>query len=212
VREEFNRDGDPAKLLYLLARCAKNAPRFNRDGQFNQAADRRRTGMQPVKMRRELMGAAQLLQRRALARCGDLAETLADATPEDLVYLDPPFQGTSTGKDRRYHQGMDRQRLIDVLLDLNRRRIPFLLSYDGHRGAKRYGPPLPDEIDAVRLELHAGTSSQATLLGRKEVTVESLYVSRLLIGVPPYGSASHSSRKIPAWRRRRDNSSGPIGP
>jgi DNA adenine methylase len=76
---------------------------------------------------------------------------------------------------------LDRQRLIDVLLELNRRRIPFLLSYDGHRGGRLYGSPLPDATDTVRLDLNAGTSSQATLLGRTEVTVESLYVSQLLM-------------------------------
>jgi DNA adenine methylase len=180
IRDHFNRDGDPAKLLYLLARCAKNAPRFNQQGAFNQAADRRRTGMRPAKMRRELLGAAALLADRALIRHADLAQTLADAGPGDLVYLDPPYEGTSTGKDRRYHQGMGRERLIGLLLDLNKRRIPFLLSYDGRCGARRYGEALPEAIGAVRLELHAGTSSQATLLGRSEATVESLYVSQLL--------------------------------
>lgn len=177
IRESFNEDGDPAKLLYLLVRCAKNAPRFNQRGQFNQAADLRRAGMRPAKMQRALIGAAHLLQGRTLLRCGDLMETMADATEDDLVYLDPPYQGTSSGRDRRYHQGMDRERLVGVLLDLNRRRVPFLLSYDGRSGARCYGEVLPDQIDAVRIELHAGTSSQATLLGRSAITLESLYVS-----------------------------------
>ena len=32
IRAEFNADHDPVKLLYLLARCVKNAPRFGRAG------------------------------------------------------------------------------------------------------------------------------------------------------------------------------------
>lgn len=35
IRTEFNKDQDPAKLLYLLARCVKNAVRFNPRGEFN---------------------------------------------------------------------------------------------------------------------------------------------------------------------------------
>ena len=45
---------------------------------------------------------------------------------------------------------------------------------------KSYGEPLPDSLDLVCVEIDAGRSSQATLLGRKANTVESLYLSRAL--------------------------------
>src|SRR5581483_4367912 len=67
VRSEFNSQHDPAKLLYLLARCVKNAPRFNGDGAFNQSPDKRRHGMRPDKMRREIEGVSSLLRGRASA-------------------------------------------------------------------------------------------------------------------------------------------------
>src|SRR5207245_841993 len=54
VRKEFNEQPDAAKLLYLFARCVKNAPRFNGDGAFNQSADKRRHGMRAPKMRCEI--------------------------------------------------------------------------------------------------------------------------------------------------------------
>src|SRR3954451_8713697 len=53
VRTAYNREPEPAALLYLLARCVKNAPRFGRGG-FNQSADHRRRGMDPARMRREI--------------------------------------------------------------------------------------------------------------------------------------------------------------
>jgi DNA adenine methylase len=181
IRDEFNRSHDPVQLLYLLARCVKNAPRFNRDGQFNQSPDNRRLGMHPHKMRLQLLGASALLRNRAEVVAGDFEATLAEATPDDLVYMDPPYEGTSIGVDRRYHQGMDRDRLIRQLGALNRRGVPWLLSYDGQCGAKRYGEYLPDDLKAQRVELHAGRSSQATLNGRSEITIESLYVSPSLV-------------------------------
>lgn len=177
VRAEFNKDRSPAKLLYLLARCVKNSPRFNPRGDFNQSADKRRHGMRPEKMERELMGAARLLTGRTTVEVADYVQTLASATAHDLVYLDPPWEGTSTGRDKRYHQGLRRERLLETLADLNRRQVPFLLSYDGRCGEKTYGDPLPDALDLRHIELPAGRSSQATLNGRDDITVEALYVS-----------------------------------
>ncbi len=182
IRDDFNRSHDPAKLLYLLARCVKNAPRFNQQGEFNQSVDKRRLGMRPNKMRHEILAASALLARQTSAIWADFEMTLQDATNADLVYLDPPYEGTTTGDNKRYHQGLDRERLIALLENLNRRNIPFLLSYDGQCGAKVYGSELPASLHMTRMELNAGRSSQATLNGREEVTIESLYVSSNLMG------------------------------
>src|SRR5205814_1725489 len=131
VREEFNRARDPARLLYLLARCVKNAPRFNRDGEFNQSPDRRRRGMSPARMRRAIAGAHALLGTRARCSESDFETALASATRADLVYMDPPYQGVSGGRDTRYHSGLARERLVLVLADLRERGVNVLLSYDG---------------------------------------------------------------------------------
>ena len=186
VRDEFNAGtGSAAHLLYLLARCVKNSPRFNRDGLFNQSPDKRRKGMRPEKMRREISGASTLLADRSTAFVAPFEEALASATSNDLVYLDPPWEGTSTGRDRRYHAGLARDRLVAELDRLNRREVPVLLSYDGRSGDKTYGDPLPSNLGLVRLELRAGRSAQATLLGRDQETVESLYVSADLLARLP---------------------------
>jgi DNA adenine methylase len=180
VRAEYNRDGEAAKLLYLLARCVKNAPRFGRTGRFNQSPDHRRKGMNPAKMRRQIEGCGELLGSRTIAVAGDAVECLAAAGPDDLVYLDPPWQGTTEGPDARYHQGFPRARLETLLADLNERSVPWILSYDGRTGARTYGRPLPRHLRAAHLDLHAGRSSQATLSGRDDRTVESLYIAPAL--------------------------------
>lgn len=180
IRDEFNQSSDPAKLLYLFARCVKNAPRFNQQGHFNQSVDKRRLGMHPDKMRHGILAASALLTQQTTAVCADFETTLKDAISTDLVYLDPPYEGTTTGDNKRYHQGLDRDRLIAMLDNLNSRHIPFLLSYDGQCGKKIYGSELPSSLHLTRLKLNAGRSSQATLNGREEMTIESLYVSRNL--------------------------------
>src|ERR1700687_6042137 len=78
VREEFNRDGDPAKLLFLLARCVKNAVRFNPSGHFNQSADKRRLGTKPRTMRAELLAAHAVLGTKATLTCTDFATFVED--------------------------------------------------------------------------------------------------------------------------------------
>jgi DNA adenine methylase len=180
VRAEFNRDGDPIKLLYLLARCVKNAPRFGRTGDFNQSPDHRRKGMNPAKMRRQILGSSELLAERTLTFPGDAEHCVAAAGRDDLVYMDPPWQGTTEGTDKRYHQGFARERLEALLADLNLRKVPWILSYDGKSGERTYGEPLPAELWGAHLELHAGRSSQSTLAGRAEHTIESLYVAPTL--------------------------------
>jgi len=177
VREDYNRTGDPIGLLYLLARCVKNAPRFGREGAFNQSADHRRRGMHPARMRRQIAGASVLLAGRTTTFAGDAAACVDRAGRNDLVYLDPPWQGTTEGDDPRYHQGLPRARLEMLLEALNRRGVPWLLSYDGRCGERTYGAPLDRGLWGARLELPAGRSSQSTLAGRAEQTVESLYVS-----------------------------------
>jgi DNA adenine methylase len=183
VRSEFNAEPDAARLLYLLVRCVKNAPRFSRVG-FSQSADHRRKGMNPQKMGRQIAGAHVLLTGRTTTFAGDAEECLRNAGPRDLVYMDPPWQGTTEGPDKRYHQGFERARLEALLDDLNRRDVPWLLSYDGRSGERTYGEPLPDHLWGDRHDLHAGRSSQSTLAGRAEETVESLYVSAGLSTAP----------------------------
>ncbi len=57
--------------------------------------------MRPNKMRTAILGASELLKGRTETRAGNWLETLADAGPDDFSYMDPPYFGTSTVRDRR---------------------------------------------------------------------------------------------------------------
>jgi hypothetical protein len=77
-------------------------------------------------------------------------------------------------------QGVGFDEFVEVLESLNFRDIKYLVSYDGRTGERVHGRKLPERLRLHLIELHAGRSSQATLLGRDEVTVESLYLSPAL--------------------------------
>jgi DNA adenine methylase len=203
VRAQFNRKAEPARLLFLLARCVKNAVRFNSDGAFNQSPDTRRLGTRPARMRRHIVETAALLAGRATVSSDDYATLLARATPRDVVYLDPPYQGTSGVRDPRYHRPLELARFIDDLAALVARDVPLIVSFDGRCGERSYGAALPARLGLVHLEVSAGRSSQATLLGRRAETIESLYVSPRLapqVRSPRLRVVRGGRTTVPRWK------------
>lgn len=183
VRTRFNKTGAPSDFLYLLARCVKAAIRFNSNGEFNNTPDNRRKGARPSEMRRRIVGASSLLKSVTRLTSWDYKKVLARCTTEDLVYMDPPYQGVCGPRDQRYLPKFDHDEFCEELDRLNRRGILFVVSYDGRTGSKTFGQPLPASLGLKRLEIMAGRSTQATLLGRSDVTYESLYLSPALVNV-----------------------------
>lgn len=181
VRKKFNKNPAAAEFLYLAARCVKNAIRFNGSGEFNQGVDKRRLGTKPQKMSKSIHDVSALLQDKTLVRSGDFQEIIEDATPDDLIYMDPPWQGTSNKTNPRYAFLLDLDELIYSFEGLNERQVPYIISFDGVCGDKKYGKDLPDYLKLKKLLLNAGRSTQATLLGKKDVTMESLYLSPAFI-------------------------------
>jgi DNA adenine methylase len=177
IREDFNRAHDPRLFLYLLARCVKGSVRYNADGLFNQSPDKRRLGTRPAAMRQNIMAVSALLRGRAIITSQDYRDVLANARATDIVYMDPPYQGVCGDRDSRYYSGITSDDFVAALDELNRRTIKYIVSYDGRLGARSYGEPLPAYLNLTLLEVEAGRSSQATLLGREEQTIESLYLS-----------------------------------
>lgn len=182
VRQAFNSDPTADRLLFLLARCAKAAVRYNRDGAFNQSADQRRKGARPSTTRRRIDCVSALLRGRVRLSCADYADIVREAGPNDVVYMDPPYQG-ARGASSRYEPGFDHERFCVALRALNDAGTAYLVSYDG----PAHGSRLPDDLDLTCVRLRAGRSAQGTLLGRSVETVESLYVSRSVarrLGLP----------------------------
>ena len=177
IRERFNKTGAPHLFLYLLARCVKASVRYNSRGEFNQSADNRRKGMKPETMKMQILGASYFLRDKTTTASVNYRDVLKLAKPEDLVYMDPPYQGVCGNCDTRYLESVQFCEFVEALSELNSRNIRYIVSYDGRTGDKSYGQMLPDELNLTLIELDAGRSSQANLLGRDDVTIESLYLS-----------------------------------
>jgi DNA adenine methylase len=180
VRKKFNERQGPGYFLYLLARCVKAAIRYNGDGQFNNSPDNRRKGAHPDTMRERIVGASELLRGRTEVSARDYRDVLEKCTSRDLIYMDPPYQGVCKNRDNRYCPKIEHDEFCRGLAELNDRGCMFMVSYDGRTGDKVYGEPMPEGLDLVHIEVHAGRSTQATLLGRDHDTYESLYLSPAL--------------------------------
>jgi DNA adenine methylase len=200
VRSRFNRDGRPADFLYLLARCVKAAIRYNRQGEFNNTPDNRRLGARPAEMRRRILIASELLANRTQVTSSDYKAVLQSCRPSDIVYMDPPYQGVCGRRDNRYLPAFTHDEFVAELAELNRREIRFIVSYDGRTGDKVFGERLPESLQLLHLELEAGRSTQATLLGRRDVTVESLYVSADLAESHPARVPRRAERQLALWK------------
>ena len=178
IRNEFNNgDTTPAKMLYLLARCVKGSVRYGSNGKFNQSPDKRRNGTAPKTLRQNIDAISYYLKGRTAFFSLDYKEVLDLTQKGDIVYMDPPYQGTSNVRDSRYISGMDFDEFVCSIDKLNSRGVDFLISYDGSCGEKQYGREMPKELGLKKVLLNAGLSSQSLLLGKKETTFEALYVS-----------------------------------
>ncbi len=132
-------------------------------------------------MRENIVGAAKLFAGKSRVLNAHYLDTLRDAESSDVIYLDPPYQGTSGERDSRYVKGMDFSEFCDGLQSLVRRNLSLIISYDGRVGGKIYGQRLPDSLKLRMFEIKAGRSTQETLLGRDGITYESLYISESLL-------------------------------
>lgn len=181
VRKKFNETNDPKLFLYLLARCVKGSVRYNSEGLFNQSPDKRRKGTKPETARKNIEGVSNLLKGKCRFTHLDYRKVLKQVRPNDFVYMDPPYQGVCGNRDSRYLAGIDFDEFVLALRQLNERNIAFAVSYDGKLGNKTFGKVLPSDLELRRIEIEVGRSSQSTLLGREEMTIESLYLSPTLL-------------------------------
>lgn len=176
LREEFNHDDDPIKLLYLMNRAVKGAIRFNSSGKFNQSPDNRRLGKKPSRVMKDLNTITAMLQGKTQVLNYDYSKVLNQATINDFIYMDPPYLGTSNGNDHRYHKNLNLDRFIENIEALNKKHITYMISFDGHTGNKTYGEDLPKYLALQKIDINAGLSAQGTLNGKRIYTTESLYI------------------------------------
>ena len=182
IRDRFNNGEQTAEnMLYLLARCVKGSVRYGRNGKFNQSPDKRRHGTNPKNIANNVYAISAILKGSVSFSALDYQEIFNMAKQGDIIYLDPPYQGVSNAKDNRYFCGISFEEFSKSISILDKKGIAYIVSYDGECGGRAYGFDLPKNLNCTKILLNAGTSTQATLLGKKSTTFESLYISKNIL-------------------------------
>lgn len=145
IRAEQPNSLNPAaravRFIYLNRLCFNGLYRTNLRGEFNVPYGGLRSGNFPTP--EELAAASQVLSKADLMSA-PFEQVLAKARPGDFVYLDPPYSISNRRVFNNYASDIfglnNLKTLRSELLELDRKRIPFLLSY----GLSREGLELAD--------------------------------------------------------------------
>jgi DNA adenine methylase len=130
IRDEFNKDRLPAKLIFLNKNCYNGLYRVNRKDEFNVPFGdyKNPTILDEVNLR----NASEVLQNVEII-CGDFTKSRRVINKNSFVYFDPPYRPlsptasfTSYSKEDFNHE--DQIRLAEFCKQINGRGATFLLS------------------------------------------------------------------------------------
>lgn len=113
-----------ARFIYLNRTCFNGLHRVNRAGRFNSPRGAYRN---PTILDREALRRAREALKRAHILTGDFAETV-EASPEALIYCDPPYHSTWTGYAAGGFGERDQERLRDYALGWRAKGARVLIS------------------------------------------------------------------------------------
>lgn len=131
-----------ARFIYLNHYCFNGLYRTNKAGRFNVPHGRSRTDS-PVNV--ELLVKASTVLQNASLVASDFENTLDWARPGDFVYMDPPYVVRRRRVFSEYGPGsfanQDLQRLGDLMRELDKRGVMFLVTYADSAEARRLFRP-----------------------------------------------------------------------
>lgn len=136
--EKLSSSKRAARFIYLNRFCFNGLYRTNGDGLFNVPYGGEKAGALPTP---ETLRACAKSLRRATVSPRSFEQTLEKVQPGDFVYLDPPYSIQSRRVFNEYSHfsfGSKELRLLRKhLVRLNKKGVPFLVSYGVSREARK---------------------------------------------------------------------------
>ena len=130
IREQFNSDHSPAKLIFLNKTCYNGLYRVNSKGEFNVPFGDYKNPM--ICDEKNLRNVSKLLKKAKII-CGDFTDSKKYINNHTFIYLDPPYRPlsatasfTSYSKDNFSEQ--DQIRLAKFCKQIRKTGAKFLLS------------------------------------------------------------------------------------
>lgn len=174
IRDSFNATRNPHDFLFLSRTCVNGLIRFNRNGDFNNSLHHTRPGISPERLSKLIYQWSYYVQ-NVTFMVGDYRQTLETAQAGDLVFLDPPYNGT---KGRYFPTDFDSEEFYVELDKLNKMEVKWVLTFDGAAGERTYEVAIPPHLYNVHLGLPTGNSPFTKLMKTGlDSVVESVYLN-----------------------------------
>ncbi len=134
LRTLYNKERNPLDLFVLVAYSFNHQIRFNNSHEFNNPFGRERSSFNPTMKRNLCLFLSKLKQKNITFCCTNFEDfDFSVCSENDFVYCDPPYLiTTGTYNDgKRGFTGWNKNeeiKLLNILLDLNKKNIKFGLS------------------------------------------------------------------------------------
>jgi len=174
IRDSFNATRNPHDFLFLSRTCVNGLIRFNKNGDFNNSLHHTRPGIAPERLAKVIHQWSYYIQ-NVKFMAADYRQTLAEAQTGDLVFLDPPYNGT---KGRYMPTDFNFTEFYLELERLNYHGVKWVLTFDGVAGDRTYQSAMPPQLYKTQLDLPTGNSPFTKLMKTGlDAVVESVYLN-----------------------------------
>ena len=113
-----------ARMIYLNAHCFNGVWRENKKGKMNVPYGKQANKITDALLER-IGAASEALQGSTISE-GDFEPAIRDAGERDLIYADPPYDGTFVGYDAGGFSGVSQDRLASELYQAHQRGAAFI--------------------------------------------------------------------------------------
>jgi DNA adenine methylase len=189
VRERFNAEHSPLDFLFLNRAGFNGMIRFNRKGGFNIPFCRkpqRFAQSYVTKITNQVAWVSKLIKAKQFTfKCQDFNATIAEATPADMIYCDPPY----IDRHVDYYNGWNDAQERELFAKLSGFKGKFILSTWHHNDYREN-----DYISALWAQHHVLTRDHFYHVGGKE-TNRNPMVEALITN---FNALSSSNKSIPA--------------
>lgn len=175
VRDRFNTTKSPHDFNFIMRTTTNGMPRYNKDGEFNNSFHVTRNGIKPKTLRKIINQWSDILNKQNI---DFVHKDIFDYKPEDfgdkdVLYLDPPYEGTKG----MYFGGFDNNKFLEWLSNVD---SFYALSYDGVINQSELDIVISKQLYDEHILLKSGNSSFRRVTGnsRHSIVYESLYIKK----------------------------------
>ena len=169
IRDRYNKEHDPLDFMFIMRTCFNGMPRYNKEGEFNNAYHLNRNGIEPYKFRNIIYDWADVIK-----NVDFICQSYDSICPNenDFVYMDPPYFNTKA----IYFGGIDIKDFLDFLGNL---KCGYAVSFDGKSGDDDQTFDFPKELYDEHIYISSGVSSFKRINNHGvHMVYESLYIKR----------------------------------